>query len=236
MVKMGANALGGFAAVRSPQARSGMGYGVAVGAGFMLAVALLEVLPEGMARTSHAPLLALVGFGLIHACEHALTPHFHFGEEVHPEAMVGGTPSIAALIGLMIHSLVEGLSIAGGMASGPFLGLLIFFGIVLHSFPEGFTIGSIMVAAGRSARMALLSSALIGAAAVVGTCSVFLMGSGSPAVVGVLLSLAAGSFLYIAATDLIPMVNELENKRTAWAVFAGMALFYGVSRLHKAVM
>ena len=235
ILSLGVNVFGGFVAVRASRSQTGIAYTVAAGAGFMLAIALLEMLPEGLARTPHAPLFALIGYGLIHVCEHVFTPHFHFGEEVHPEAMIGTTASMAALFGLIAHSFIDGLSIAGGVAAGSVLGILIFLGVAVHSIPAGFTMGSIMLAAGRSGRTAILSSLLIGAATLVGTCSVFVIGEGTPAIVGVVLSLSAGSFIYIAATDLIPIVNALERRHTTWAILGGVGLFYGASRLVDAV-
>src|SRR6266568_710968 len=56
----------------------------ALGAGFMLAVALVEVLPEAFARSgTAAPALVLAGYLAVHFTQHTLTPHFHFGEETH---------------------------------------------------------------------------------------------------------------------------------------------------------
>ncbi|MSS73417.1 MAG: ZIP family magnesium transporter [Candidatus Latescibacteria bacterium] len=231
---LGANVLGGAIALRASRSRKGMAYAVAAGAGFMLAVALLEMLPQGLARTPHAPLLALVGYGLIHLCEHVFTPHFHFGEEVHAEAVIGTTASMAALAGLMAHSFVDGLSVAGGVASGPLLGMMVFLGVALHSIPAGFTMGSMMLAAGQPGRTAILSSLLIGGATVIGACSIFVIGTGDTAGVGMVLSLSAGSFIYIAATDLIPLVNTLEGRHTTWAILGGVGLFYGMSQALEA--
>src|SRR6202051_4334638 len=79
-----ADYLGGFLLVRrSPSAKS-LRYFVALGAGFMLGAALLEMVPEGMAINPHwAPLLILTGYCGVHLLEHTLVPHFHFGEETH---------------------------------------------------------------------------------------------------------------------------------------------------------
>src|SRR5881409_7450 len=53
---------------------------VAFGAGFMLAVALVEVLPEAFARSgTAAPALVLAGYLAVHLTQHTVTPHFHFG-------------------------------------------------------------------------------------------------------------------------------------------------------------
>src|SRR2546428_12580168 len=50
----------------------------------MLAVALVEVLPEAFARSgTAAPALVLAGYLAVHLTQHTLTPHFHFGEETH---------------------------------------------------------------------------------------------------------------------------------------------------------
>ncbi|HET7297062.1 MAG TPA: hypothetical protein VFI66_07950, partial [Gemmatimonadales bacterium] len=83
---------------------------VAFGAGFMLAVALLEVLPEAFARSGGAaPLLVLAGYLAVHLSQHTLTPHFHFGEETHAVNR-GAGPS--ALVGLLLHTFFDGVAIA----------------------------------------------------------------------------------------------------------------------------
>src|SRR5436305_15174436 len=66
-------------------------YFVAAGAGFMLAAAFVRMLPES-AHIPHAFLFVLVGYFGIHLFEHTVAPHFHFGEEVHPEALFARRP------------------------------------------------------------------------------------------------------------------------------------------------
>src|ERR1043165_4962303 len=79
-----ADFLGGLLLVRrSPTTRS-LRYFVALGSGFMLAAAVLEMLPESLKLApTWAPLLVLVGYCGVHLIEHTITPHFHFGEETH---------------------------------------------------------------------------------------------------------------------------------------------------------
>src|SRR5439155_20027080 len=65
---------------------------VAFGAGFMLAVAVIEVLPEAFARSgAAAPARVLAGYLAVHLTQHTLTPHFHFGEEAHAVNRLAGT-------------------------------------------------------------------------------------------------------------------------------------------------
>src|SRR6059036_2283357 len=129
-------------------------YFVAAGAGFMLAAAFVRMLPES-AHIPHAFLFVLVGYFGIHLFEHTVAPHFHFGEEVHPEQL-GGSAGVSALLGLMVHSFFDGLSIGSGFVIGRALGLLLFAAILLHKAPEGFAIASVVLAARGTRRQAIL--------------------------------------------------------------------------------
>src|SRR5712692_7344378 len=84
-----ANGLGGAVIVRKNWERRYLRYFIALGSGFMLATALLEMLPESVQLAgNHASLLILIGYLLVHLFEHTVTPHFHFGEETHAEEFV----------------------------------------------------------------------------------------------------------------------------------------------------
>ncbi len=79
-----ADYLGGFLLVRRSPSAKALRYFVALGAGFMLAAAVLEMVPEGMeVNPRWAALLILAGYCGVHLLEHTLVPHFHFGEETH---------------------------------------------------------------------------------------------------------------------------------------------------------
>ena len=77
-----ADVLGALILVRTHWEKRYLRYFVALGAGFMLAAALLEMIPESFRLSFRwTPLLVLGGYCLIHLLEHTITPHFHFGEE-----------------------------------------------------------------------------------------------------------------------------------------------------------
>ena len=127
---------------------------------------------------------------------------------------IGATPevdTISALVGLSIHSFFDGISIASGFVISSSLGLLLFVAIVLHKAPEGFTIASIMLAAGHGRRAAQLSAVAVGAASVLGALSVYPL----QRMVGEGLAFSAGVTLYVAASDLIPEVNRSNAKAIA---------------------
>ena len=206
-----------------------LNYFVALGGGFMLAAAVLEMMPVSATMTSMAPALILAGYLLIHLVEHTVVRHFHFGEETHPEH-VGVGVGMSALVGLSIHSFFDGISVASGFVISPRLGLLLFVAIILHKAPEGFTIASIMLAGGYSRATALLSSIAVGAAGLVGAVAMYPLQN----LVGEGLAFSAGVTLYVAASDLIPEVNRGGSGRVAVMVFVGVVLYYATEHLIEA--
>lgn len=226
-----ANILGGLFILHREWSRQYLKYFLALGAGFMLAAAVLEILPESVAMTgSVAYFFVLVGYFIVHFFEHTLAPHFHFGEETHPEHFVPEHAGISALLGLSIHTFFDGVAIASGFLVSGWLGGVIFLAIFLHKIPEGFTVSSLMLASGQSKRTAFLAAILLGAATVAG---IVLMGLLRSAV-GYALPISAGVTLYVAATDLIPEVNREPDTRMALLVFLGVALMLLLVKLFHA--
>jgi len=201
-------------------------YAVALGAGFMLAAVILKMLPESARLTSLAPGLVLAGYLLIHLFEHTVAPHFHFGEEIHPEAL-SATAGASALLGLVVHSFFDGLSIGSGFVIDRALGILLFAAILLHKAPEGFAIASVVLAARGTRRQALGASAMVGVATLIGGLAIF----GVQTLVGPALALSAGVTLSVAASDLVPEVNKEAGTAIALTVFAGVVLYYLTERV-----
>ncbi len=233
-----ANLIGGLFIARRQWSRRYLKYFIALGAGFMLATALIEMIPESLKLRSDASsaffgdtrvvfLLVLAGYFLVHFFEHTAAPHFHFGEETHHEEVSGAHASYAALLGLVIHTFFDGVAIASGLLVSAWLGGVIFLAIFLHKIPEGFTVASLMLASGQSRRVAFISSAILGGATLLGVALMFVMRSA----VDDALPLSAGVTLYVAASDLIPEVNHEPGAGMAVLVFLGVALFLGLKVL-----
>jgi len=196
-------------------------YFVAAGAGFMLAAAFVRMLPES-AHVPHAFLFVLIGYFGVHLFEHTVAPHFHFGEEVHPEALLAPSAGYLALLGLGVHTIFDGVAIAAGFMIGPALGALLSIAVFLHKVPEGFTIASIMLAGGRSRGAAVGAGAVLGVLTIAGAVATRFVAERH---VGAALALSAGVTIYVAASDLIPEVNREGGPALAWTVFGGLVLF-----------
>jgi zinc transporter ZupT len=217
-----ADIVGGLVMVRRHWEKRYLRYFVALGAGFMLAVAFLEMVPESLRFSPHwSPVLILAGYCAIHLLEHTITPHFHFGEETHHEEFIASHKGYSVLMGLGVHALFDGVAIGSGFVLSNWLGWLIFFAIFLHKIPEGFTVASVMLASGRSRRAALVSAIMLALATVLGVLAINLL----PGWVHAGLPLSAGVAIYVAATDLVPEVNREPGIRMALVFFAGVVLF-----------
>ena len=223
-----ADVLGGVLLVRrSPSARA-LRYFVALGSGFMMAAALLEMVPEGLALSPKwAPMLILVGYSGVHLLEHTLVPHFHFGEETHHHEFVSARTSYSVLMGLATHTFFDGVAIGSGFVVSHWLGWIIFVAVFLHKIPEGFTVASVMLAGGQGRRAALNSALFLGATTLLGVLVINLQ----PTWVRVGLPLSAGVTIYVAATDLVPEVNREPGIRMALVFFAGVVVFFLLSLL-----
>src|SRR5260221_5125819 len=164
-----ANVFGGTIIVRRNWARSYLKYFVALGAGFMLATSVLEIIPASFAlRENDAPILIVEGYLITHFFEHTVTRHFHFGEDTHADQFIASHKGYSVLLGLVIHTVFDVIAIASGFIVSNWLGWVIFLAIFLHKIPEGFTIASVMLASGRSRRLAFGASVLLGAATFAG--------------------------------------------------------------------
>src|SRR6202521_4680528 len=205
----GANVLGGSLIAHGQWSRRYLKYFIALGAGFMLATALLEMIPESLKLrgdhesfffrdTSSVFLFVLAGYLLVHFFEHTVAPHFHFGEETHHEEISGAHASYAALLGLVIHTFFDGVAIASGLLVSTSLGVVIFLAIFLHKLPEGSTVASLMLASGQSRRMAFMSSVILGGSTLLGMALMFAFGN----VVSDALPFSAGVILYVAASEI----------------------------------
>lgn len=220
LVAAGGNLLGGYFVVYRHWERRFLQYFLALGAGYMLAVAFLEVIPESVRLAGDVAFLyVLIGFFLIHLFEHTIAPHFHFGEETHCEEVSHHHARTTLLVGLAIHTFFDGVAIAAGFLVSNWLGLVIFVAIFLHKLPEGFTVASVVLASGQSRRNALLASGLLGAATLLGV----LLTTALEGQLKYALPVSGGVTLYVAATDLLPEVNREPGWRMALLVFVGLA-------------
>lgn len=217
-----ADVAGGLVLVRARGIERYLRYFVALGAGFLMAVALLEMTPESVRLSPRlAPILIMAGYCVVHLLEHTINAHFHYGEETHAHEFVSQRTGYAVFGGLSVHALFDGVAIGSGFVVSNSLGWLIFLAIFLHKAPEGFTMASVMLASGRSRQAAFSSAVGLAVATLAGVLVIELAPSWLP--YG--LPVSAGVALYVGASDLVPEVNREPGIRMALVFFLGVGAF-----------
>ena len=217
-----ADVAGGLILVRARGIERYLRYFVALGAGFLLATAVIEMIPESLRiSTTLGPILIMAGYCLVHLLEHTINAHFHYGEETHHHEFVSRHTSYSVLGGLSVHALFDGVAIGSGFVVSSWLGWLIFFAILLHKMPEGFTMASVMLASGRSRSTAFYSAVGLAIATMAGVLVIQLLPKWLP--YG--LPISAGVALYVGASDLVPEVNREPGIKMALVFFLGVAGF-----------
>ncbi len=204
--------------------KSSLKYLLALGAGFMLAVTFFEVIPKTISIWQKSG--GASGENLISADGPFVGWIFaHTVLRAHDRSAFssrGGNARRDFVIyvfglhgnrGLLIHTFFDGVSIAAASYVDVGVGFLVFIAVFLHKFPEGFTIGSMLVAAGKGTREIVIATSVIGAATLLGVLLFALVGSRIDSSVAYALPIASGVTLYVAASDLIPEVNHHGGKR-----------------------
>jgi len=230
------NLLGGWLAVLRPRvADRHLVRGLAFSGGFLLAAALLLILPESLKAGPAAPALVAAGYFLVYLAEHVFAGHAHHVLQAphgaHPlvgahlceeEATpIRGSAATAASAGLLLHSFFDGAAVAAALPAGRAVAGLTFLAVALHKIPEGFSLTSIALAAGRPPRAAFRLAAALGGASLLGTAVAALAGRVSAGSEAGLLAIACGMFIHIAATDLLPTTSHVKGLGVLWATAAG---------------
>jgi ZIP family zinc transporter/zinc and cadmium transporter len=193
---------------------------LAFAAGFLLSVAFVDLLPGALARGGQAAAVtALVSYLLVHFTQHTFGRHFHFGEETHA---ITTTVSVAALLGLLLHTFVDGVAVASGLLVNSVVGTLVFMGVLLHKFPEGLAISSMFLAAGASRRAALGAATLLGVMTFIGVLLTdHLSGLKTSG-----LAISAGVTVYVGASNLVPELQERGGWETPISLATGCGAYF----------
>lgn len=202
---------------------------VSGGAGLLLGMAFMHMMPEASKLlpdgfglwlfVGFALLMVLERFIMVHACE-------EHGCDYH-------TVGVAAFVGLTVHGLIEGFALASTFYISN-LAPLILIAILAHKIPAGFALTSILKLANRKTKQIVLFVTGVSLSAPVGIwlASMLLRQQSFPAA-GILLSISAGTFLYIGACDLLPEIHRgnVDKFPRLACFFVGVALSYASDAL-----
>jgi zinc and cadmium transporter len=184
---------------------------IGLSAGALMGGALLHLLPEAVEENSELEVyvLVLVGFILFFLIEKVLHwRHCHKGQcDVH-------TFHYMNLVGDSVHNFIDGLIMAASYVVSLPLGITTTIAIATHEIPQEIGDFAVLLYGGFSKKKAILLNFVVALTAVMGGIVGFFISSLVENIVIYILPFAAGGFIYIAATDLVPEIRkELDMKK-----------------------
>lgn len=181
---------------------------VSFASGSLLGGAFLHLIPEALSPYDESVFIViLVGIFVFFLLEKSLWKHCHEKEcPVHPFAYLN-------LFGDGLHNFIDGLIIAASFLVSIPLGTAATLAVISHEVPQEIGDFGILVYGGLSKNKALFYNFLTAITAIVGATFMYALYVFSPFIpnMAYLLAFAAGSFIYIATTDLIPELQKEKN-------------------------
>jgi zinc and cadmium transporter len=181
---------------------------VSFASGSLLGGAFLHLIPEALSPYDESVFIViLVGIFVFFLLEKSLWKHCHEKEcPVHPFAYLN-------LFGDGLHNFIDGLIIAASFLVSIPLGTATTLAVISHEVPQEIGDFGILVYGGLSKNKALFYNFLTAITAIVGATFMYALYVFSPFIpnMAYLLAFAAGSFIYIATTDLIPELQKEKN-------------------------
>ena len=202
---------------------------VALSAGALIGGAFLHLIPEAieMSESSSVFLLILSGFVIFFIIEKFLHwQHCHEGKcKIHSFAYMN-------LVGDFFHNFLDGLIIAGSFILSPSLGISSTIAIAIHEVPQEIGDFGVLIYGGFTKKRAIFFNFLIALTAVLGGIVGYILSSSSTIFLSIIPPIAAGGFIYIAASDLIPELKDKPNSLLHLLVFLlGIAIMYSLKFL-----
>jgi len=208
---------------------------VSFAAGALLGDVFIHIIPELVESGEfniNTSLCILGGIVLFFVLEKILHwRHCHLSatnDHTHPLAHIN-------LIGDTIHNFTDGVIIAGSFLISIPVGIATSVAVILHEIPQELGDFGILLHSGMSVRRALFFNFLTALSAVVGAIFILILNPDFDTVIQFILPFAAGGFLYIASTDLIPELHKdvkpLNSAIQLFSLLSGMGVMLNLLNL-----
>lgn len=194
---------------------------VSFSAGSLIGGAFFHLLPEAIESATDpltAMIYVLLGFGVFFFLERVLRWHHCHDEHADPQHHLG----YLSLFADGLHNFIDGMIIAAGFMAGPVVGVPVAISIALHEIPQEISDFGVLLYSGFSKGRALWYNFISALFSVVGALVVLMIAAVTATVMPIALALAAGGFLYIGASDLIP---EIHKERRLGQAIGSFGLF-----------
>ena len=184
-------------------------YLVSFSIGTMLGASFLHLIKEALEMSENVLIYVIIGFLFSFVLEkfikwrHCHNPN-HFYKKVHSFAYIN-------LAGDMVHNFIDGIIITASYLISVPLGISTTIAVMIHEIPQEIGDFAVLIHGGFSKGKALLLNFFTALTAVLGLFVGLYLGTSNSLIVSFLIAFAAGNFIYIAASDLIPELHK-DNK------------------------
>ena len=220
--------VGAFIAYKNKNNKNLINFSVGMAFIVLLILLFIDIAPETIELLDNKLYLvaggALIGILILFAIEKLVPHHNHFEEEKqhhHSDHLkhIGTMTGIA----LIIHNLVEGMSIYGVASNDLKTGLIYAFGVGLHNIPFGIEITALFENSDK--KKSTLYLILLSLSTFLGGLLLFIFKDLlTDTVLGILLSLTIGMILYLVFNELLVELKEKFNKYSIYGIITGIIL------------
>lgn len=205
---------------------------VSVAAGTMLGSAFLHLIPEAIELLDAEIVLETVLFSVLGFYLLEQIMHWHHSPDHKDHVHAFGYLNLA---GDIIHNFIDGLVIASAFIVDVRLGFVTLVALALHEIPQELSDFAVLIYAGFTRKKAILVNFFAGVSSVLGGIVGYFLSYSAADFIPYLLPVAAGGFLYIATSDLVPAIKKERGYRKSLLASAMLILGIGVSFLIGAI-
>jgi len=210
---------------------------VSFAVGTFLGVVFFDLLPEAleMSDEPHNVLLFVLGGFLLFFLLSRVLHWYHHHDSVelhHEKSSVSG---YGVLFADLVHNFMDGIVITTAFLADWRIGVVTTIAVLIHELPQEASDFFILIYSGFTKKRALILNALVSTTTLIGALLAYFFISKIGWLMMPLLAIAAGNFLYLAASDLIPGLHESNEKGSGSTkiqfglILLGLLLMYGLS-------
>lgn len=195
---------------------------VALAVGALFGDAFIHLVPESFEKLGDGPfagILIILGILLFFVLE----KYFHWHHHEDDEGAVHHTGKMI-LVSDGMHNFIDGVIVAASYLSGIGVGIATTVAIILHEIPQEIGDFGILLHSGYTVKKALFYNFLSALLAVLGAIVALVLHGVAETAVSWLIPIAAGGFIYIAGSDLVPELHKTKNLRHSLAQFGAIIL------------
>lgn len=201
-------------------------FSISIAFGVIITLIAIELIPEILASSLEylgiwkgvliSSILAFLGFVILQQLDLFIPHHETENHSHHHECQEEHLKHIGIItsFALILHNVIEGMSLYITSITNLKMGLILCIGIGLHNLPMGLVITSTFLNE-YSKKKIIIISLIVSLATALGSMFIFFSGIQNELIMCLLLSITLGMLIYIAFCELLEQVIRIEDKKTS---------------------